>query len=150
LAVDELVGDEIADDEDAAAREAVDERQQPCLALGLARKGMNGSGYEHCGSRVADCGWHKIQLAAAARLSATTSAATPAVGRVSSTAPLPVRTRIARAPTARASRTSIHRSPTTKDRAASRPRSAAALSIRPRAGFRQPHARAYGSTLPPG
>ena len=31
LAVDELVGDQIADDQDAAAGKAVDERQQPIL-----------------------------------------------------------------------------------------------------------------------
>ena len=45
LAVDELVGDEVADDEHAAAREAVDEREQALLALGLAglrRDGRSG------------------------------------------------------------------------------------------------------------
>ena len=47
LAVDELVGDEVADDEDAAAREAVDEREQPFLALGLAGQRMNGAGNQH-------------------------------------------------------------------------------------------------------
>ena len=43
LAVDELVGDQIADDEHAPAREAVDEREQALLQLGLARQRMNGA-----------------------------------------------------------------------------------------------------------
>ena len=36
LAVHELVRDQIADDEHAPARKAVDETEQACLALGLA------------------------------------------------------------------------------------------------------------------
>ena len=47
LAVDELVGDDVADDEDTAVREAVDEREQPLLALGLAGLRMNGTGDQH-------------------------------------------------------------------------------------------------------
>ena len=47
LAVDELVGDEVADDEHAAAREAVDEPEQPLLALGFAGQRMDGSGNQH-------------------------------------------------------------------------------------------------------
>ena len=87
FAVDELVGDEVADDQHAAAREAVDEREQPLLALGLAGQRMDGARDQHCGFRfqiasIADC--RRIQLAAAARLSTTASAATPAGGRVSS------------------------------------------------------------------
>ena len=39
FAVDELVGDQIADDEHAAAAEAVDEREQALLAFGLAGSG---------------------------------------------------------------------------------------------------------------
>ena len=48
LAVDELVGDQVADDEHAAAREAVDEREQALLALGFAGQRMDGTRYQHC------------------------------------------------------------------------------------------------------
>ena len=41
LAVDELVGDEVADDQHAAAAEPVDERKQAFLALGIAGQRMN-------------------------------------------------------------------------------------------------------------
>ncbi len=41
LAIDELVRDEIADDEHAPAREAVDELQEPFFTLGLAGQRMN-------------------------------------------------------------------------------------------------------------
>ena len=44
LAVDELVRDEIADDQHAPARKAVDETEQACLALGLAGQRMNRTG----------------------------------------------------------------------------------------------------------
>ena len=47
LAVDELVGDDVADHEDAAVREAVDEREQPLPALGLAGLRMDGTGDQH-------------------------------------------------------------------------------------------------------
>jgi len=47
LTVDELVGDDVADDEDAAARKAVDEREEPLLALGFTRLRMNGTGNQH-------------------------------------------------------------------------------------------------------
>ncbi len=60
---------------------------------------------------------------AAARLSTTASAARSGGVRASHAAPAPVRTRIPRAPTARPSRTSSHVSPTTNERAGSRPRS---------------------------
>ena len=41
LAVDELVGDQIAEHEHAAAREAVDEGEEPFLALRFAGQGMD-------------------------------------------------------------------------------------------------------------
>src|SRR5439155_6779949 len=47
VAVDELVGDEIADDQDAAARKAVDEPEQPFPALGLAGKRMHATRDQH-------------------------------------------------------------------------------------------------------
>ena len=58
LAVDELVRNQIADDEDAAAREAVDEREQAFLSLGFARKRMYRTRDQHCGSRPSrGLGW---------------------------------------------------------------------------------------------
>jgi hypothetical protein len=47
VAVDELVSDEIADYQHAAAAEAVDERQQPRLAFGFPGQWMNGSSDLH-------------------------------------------------------------------------------------------------------
>ena len=47
LAVDELVGDEVADDEHAPAREAVDEPEQALLALGFTGQRMDGTGDQH-------------------------------------------------------------------------------------------------------
>ena len=44
LAVDELVGDEVADDQHAAAAEPVDEREQTFFPLGFAGQRMNGAG----------------------------------------------------------------------------------------------------------
>ena len=157
FAVDELVGDQIADDQHAAAREAVDERQQPFLALGLAGKGMNGAGNQH--QMISDRQISDRPISALAESSSPRQRDCPRPRRpphrpaaaFPPTAPLPVRTRIARAPTARgraARRATCRRR--RRIGTASRPRSAAARSIRPGAGFRQSHARAYGSTVPPG
>ena len=47
LAVDELVGDDVADDQHAAVRKAVDEREQALFALGFSRQRMNGPRDQH-------------------------------------------------------------------------------------------------------
>jgi hypothetical protein len=70
LAVDELVGNQITDHEDAAARETVDERQQTLLALGIAWQRVNRPRDQHF--RLL-----KIHPAASARLLTTASAASP-------------------------------------------------------------------------
>src|SRR5262249_34186762 len=141
LAVDELVGNHVADNHHPAARKAVDQPEQPLLALGFAGLRGDGTRDQH---RI------NIQLAAAARLSTTASAATPSRGRCSSIAPVPVLTSTARAPTARARLTSPHLSPTTNERAGSRLRSRAARAIRPGRGLRQSQASAYSGSLPSG
>ena len=129
LAVDELVGDDVADDEHPAVRKAVDEREEPLLALGFAGLRMNGTGNQH---------WRRIQLDGFDEIvHDRIGRADPAAARLSSAAPYPVRTRMPRAPAARAAPTSSHLSPTTNDRAGSRPRSADARSIRPQPGLRQ-------------
>src|SRR5262249_55599591 len=113
LAVDELVGDEVADNEHATARETVDEPEQALPALGFPGQRVDGSGDDHRSV--------KIQLAAAARLSTIASAARPGRGCASSMRPPPVRTSTARAPVVRANPTSSHLSPTTYDRERSTP-----------------------------
>ena len=50
VAVNELVRDQITDNEDAPAREAVHEPEQTLLALGVAGQRMNGSCDEHSSS----------------------------------------------------------------------------------------------------
>src|SRR5439155_881840 len=87
--------------------------------------------------------------AAAAGLSTIASALSSGRRRTSA-APVPLRTRIPRAPTACASPTSIHLSPTPNDRRGSRSRSRAAQSTRPRAGLRHSQGRAYAATEPSG
>src|SRR4029077_4536890 len=69
LAVDELVGNEIADDQHTPAAEAVDEGKEPLLPLGLAGQRMNRARYKHQSLP-------SIQLLAAIRSSTTASAAT--------------------------------------------------------------------------
>src|SRR5205807_3521769 len=107
LAVNELVGNQVADDEHAAAGEAVDEPEEPLFPLRFAGQRMNRARDQH----VMEC--PSIQLAAPIRLSAIASARSPAGGRPSSVAPYPVLTKTPLPPTSRASATSSHRSPTT-------------------------------------
>ena len=68
FAVNEFVGNQIADDEYAAAGKAVDEPEEPLLALRLARQRMNRPRDQHVTTSPS------IQLAAPTRLSAIASA----------------------------------------------------------------------------
>src|SRR5207245_7232849 len=93
MSVDELVRDQVANDDDSAAGEAVDEREQSLLALSVAAQRMDGSGNEHqvrppigdCRSEIAT--FRRIQLTAAIRLSTIASAASGSRGRASSVRP---------------------------------------------------------------
>ena len=142
LAVDELVGDEVADDQHAAAAEAVDEREQAFLALGLAGQRVNGSGYEHRPS---------IQLAAAIRLSTTASAVRSSrrlvLFRHAVSGPHQDASRPDRARQRRRRPTGRRRRTTARDRCRTR---ATARSTRPRPGLRQSHAARSPATLPSG
>ena len=127
LAVDELVGDQIADDEHAAAREAVDEAQQPLPALGLAGQRVNRARDQH--SRhvemtISDCRFQSrlpiesIQLPPRPRLLTTASAVSPRCGCSSSVSAVAGSHQHARARRRlRASATSSQRSPTVNERA---------------------------------
>ena len=98
LAVDELIGDEVADHQHAAAAEAVDEREQTFLALGFAGQRVHRTGNEHLQSLPS------IQLAAAIRLSTTASAVRSRGRFCSSDMPYPVLTRTAFGPDGAAQR----------------------------------------------
>ena len=154
LAVDELVGDEVADDEHAAAREAVDEREQPLLALGLAGQRMNGTGDEHA---IADS--IRLRIAIAQDPARPRRAGCPRrrrprdrpaarcflVGAVAGSH----QDRRARRPCAPARRRATGRRRRTSG-AGSMPSSRTARSTRPRAGFRQSQRARDSATLPSG
>src|SRR3989442_9613837 len=76
FAVDELIGNQVADDQQPAAAEAVDEVEQALFALGLARQRMNGTRDQQfwilkfSNSQISDSQISlSIQLEAAIRLS---------------------------------------------------------------------------------
>ena len=137
LAVDELVGDQVAEHGRPRAGEAVDELEQ---AARIDRR------------RVGDL---RIRTRAESRRRRRSGcrqrrpAVTPAFGEASSVRPYPVRTSTPRAPTACPASRSCQRSPTTNERARSMPSSEAARVNMPGCGLRQSQTCRYASTTPP-